>query len=82
MDGTISTFIFYKTLSIDIFYVLGVEIMTKIEEIDAVVGLVQGVDLSVDHDLHQRGTLFFSFDTTVTYFTESNCDLQRVLFSL
>lgn len=58
MDETISTFIFYNTLSIDIFYVLGVEIMTKIEEIDAVAGLVQGVDLSVDHDLHQRGTLF------------------------
>ena len=37
--------------------------MTKIEEIDAVAVLVQGVDLSVDHDLHQRGSFFFSFDT-------------------
>lgn len=63
MDETVSTFIFYKTLNIDIFSVLGVEIMTKIEEIDVVAVLFQGVDLSVDHDLHQRGSLFFSFDT-------------------
>lgn len=58
MDETISTFVFYKTLNIDIFSVLGVEIMTKIEEIDSVAVLVQGVDLSVDHDLHQRGSFF------------------------
>lgn len=52
-------FYFYKFFS-----VLGVEILTEIEEeIDAVAVLVQGVDLSEDHVLHQRRELIFSFDT-------------------